>query len=121
MPIDYLIDEHIRSWLGDMLAREGVRRGNPIHFLDVGDHDAPSLGSTDPELLAWAAENGYVLVSMDKKTMSTHFANLLVAGNHSAGVFLVRRKTPLSVAIDFLMYAAIESSEGEWADSITYV
>ncbi len=47
--------------------------------------------ASDPELLAWAAEAGRVLVTHDRRTMPAHAARRLAAGDEIAGVIIVSR------------------------------
>jgi hypothetical protein len=121
VPIAFLIDEQLRDWLYDVLIRTALRRGKSITVVDVGDESAPPLGTPDPHLLDWCEQNGHVLVTLDKRTMPDHFRSHLTAGKHSHGVFIVKPDTSLSSAIEFLLYAAEESSNKEWVDSIIYI
>ena len=51
----------------------GVRRLEPAMDLQTAGH-AMLEGKADPEVLAWSADQGRVLVTHDQKTMPHHFA-----------------------------------------------
>lgn len=64
-----------------------------ITAYEVGMSKAP-----DPELLAWAAEAGRVLITHDRRTMPAHAARRLAAGDEIAGVIVVSRRIPYQSA-----------------------
>jgi len=71
--VRYLADENI-----DENIVNGVRRRQPnINFVtanDAGLHSVP-----DPLVLAYAAQEGRILVSFDKHTIPGHFAAFLAS------------------------------------------
>ncbi|MEH2277542.1 MAG: DUF5615 family PIN-like protein [Nostoc sp.] len=94
----------------------GVLRQEPT--IDFQTALAAGLeGVKDSEVLAIAAQQGRILVSHDRKTMPSEFAEFITT-NHSAGVIIVSQKLPVEVAIEeLLMIWAISSAE-EWVDRI---
>jgi len=70
------------------------------------------LGVPDDKVLEIAAREGRVLVSHDRKTMPTHFANF-IASQSSPGVFIVSKKLAIAEAADWLIlfWAATEADE----------
>ena len=46
------------------------------------------MKATDPQLLTWAAEEGRIIVTHDRKTMPGHAADLMGGGRISAGFLL---------------------------------
>ena len=83
---------------------------------EVGLSRAP-----DPELLRWAAEVGRVLVTHDRRTMPTHAARRLAAGDDIAGVIVVSRLIPISIAIDELEIAVMCSEQDEWKNLVRHI
>ncbi len=83
---------------------------------DVGMSEAP-----DPELLAWAAEAGRILVTHDRRTMPAHAARRLAAGDDIAGVIVVSRRIPISTAIDELEIAVLCSEPEEWQNLVRHI
>jgi len=77
--------------------------------------------ASDPELLAWAAEAGRVLVTHDRRTMPAHPTRGLAAGDDSAGIIVVSRRIPISVAIDELEIAVLCSEPEEWHNLVRHI
>lgn len=78
------------------------------------------LGIPDEQVLAIAAEEGRLLVSHDKKTMPTHFANF-VAAQSSPGLFIVSRKLSIAQATDWLILYWMATNTDEHFNLITYI
>jgi predicted nuclease of predicted toxin-antitoxin system len=93
---------------------EALRRRHPAIDFRSAD-DAGIRGLPDPEVLAYAAKEGRCLVSHDKKTMATHFANF-VASQHSPGVFLFAQEIPIGEAVEELLLVWETSEAEEWVD-----
>src|SRR5664279_1921826 len=87
--------------LDDAIVSGCIRRERAIDFLSA--HDAHLDGVPDPEVLALAAAEGRILVTSDLKTMPRHFGELLQGGGSSAGVFLVKQRTPVADVIEALL------------------
>jgi hypothetical protein len=83
---------------------------------EIGKSEAP-----DPELLAWAAEAGRVLVTHDRRTMPAHASRRLTAGDEIAGVIVVSRRIPISRAIDELEIAVMCSEQDEWKNLVRHI
>jgi Domain of unknown function (DUF5615) len=68
-------------------------------------------GVKDLDVLAIAAQQRPVLVSHDRKTMPSGFAEFITT-NQSAGVIIVSRKIPMEVVIEeLLLIWAVSSAE----------
>ncbi len=74
-------------------------------------------GVKDVEVLAIAAKQGRVLVSHDRKTMPSEFAEF-ISNNQSSGVIIVSRKLPIEIVIEELLLIWAVSSAEEWVDRI---
>ncbi|NOZ70422.1 MAG: hypothetical protein GXP38_00675 [Chloroflexi bacterium] len=98
----------------------GILRRNP-HVDIVRVQDVGLSGASDPEVLAWAAEENRVLLTHDVSTI-THFAYQRTSlGKTMPGVFEVARDVPLGVAIEDLLLIAEVSFEGEWEGQVRYL
>jgi uncharacterized protein DUF5615 len=75
----------------------------------------------DPELLAWAAENGRLLVTHDHHTMPGHVADRIAAGGQVAGVVIVPQQLQIRQAIDDLELIVTCSSADEWINIVRYL
>jgi predicted nuclease of predicted toxin-antitoxin system len=77
-------------------------------------------GVKDPEVLAIAGQQGRILVSHDRRTMPSEFAEFII--NHkSAGVIVVSRKIPIEVVIEELLMIWAVSGAEEWVDRIAKI
>jgi len=113
--VRFLADEDFNDWIV-----KGLLRREP--FIDF--ETVPGLGlrgTPDPALLAFATEQGRVLVSHDVSTMPAHFAAFLASGQHSPGLLLIRQTLPIAQAIEALYLVWEASSPNEWLDQIEYL
>ena len=92
-----------------------LRRESTIDFQTA--FAAGLEGVKDLEVLAIAAQQRRVLVSHDRKTMPSEFAEFITT-NQSAGVIIVSRKIPIEVVIEELLVIWAASSAEEWVDRI---
>lgn len=109
--IDHDLDQDI---LRGLLRR--VPDLDAVTAHEVGISEAP-----DPDLLAWAAEAGRVLVTHDRRTMPAHASARLAAGEDIAGVIIVSRKMPLGAAIDELEIVVSCSEPEEWQNLARHI
>jgi len=77
-------------------------------------------GIDDLGVLEIAASDSRVLVTHDKSTMPTHFAEF-VARKQSPGVLLARRGVKLSKVAEELVLIAEASEAEEWINRIAYI
>jgi hypothetical protein len=74
-------------------------------------------GVRNSEVLALAAQQERILVSHDRKTMPSAFAEWII-NNQSSGVIIVSRKLPVEVVIEELLLIWAVSSKAEWINRI---
>lgn len=112
-----LFDENVPE-----LVELAFRRRLPaVELLVVGKPEAPAKGTQDPQLLSWCASAGCVLLTLDRRTMSAHFAAFLAAGHRSAGVILAQGRANLNEVIEDLAIIVGASSAEEWIDRLEYL
>jgi hypothetical protein len=87
----------------------------------VGEEAELPLGTSDSELLLWAEQHGFVLISNDPRTMPRHFAAHLDADHHSPGVFLIALPASIPTILEALFYYADASDDEIWRDHILFV
>ena len=98
----------------------GMLRREPN--LDVARiQDVGLSGVDDPGILAWAAEEGRVLLTHDINTITKHAYQRIEAGLRMPGVFEVSLDAPLGQIIDDLLLLALFSLDNEWQNRIGYV
>ena len=56
----FLLDEHVNRAIQRQLRRLDAR----MEVLAIGDPGAPPAGTSDPDILGWLQENGYILVNV---------------------------------------------------------
>jgi predicted nuclease of predicted toxin-antitoxin system len=74
-------------------------------------------GIKDLEVLAIAAQQERILVSHDRRTMPSEFAEFIIS-NQSSGIIIVSRKVSVEVVIEELLLIWAASSAEEWVNRI---
>jgi len=122
MALRYLLDENLRGPLWAALERaNALRKDLALEIACVGDESDLPLGIADQEILRWANQHGFVLVSSDFRTMPQHLAAHLQAGLHCPGVFLVALPCPIPHLLEALFSYADDPAENVWRDQITFI
>src|ERR1035438_2904705 len=79
-------------------------------------------GTKDPALLEIVAEQGRILITQDRNTMTAHFWERLADGKSSPGLFVVPdQPAAIGDAIEWLLIVWTASQSEEWRDQIVYV
>lgn len=91
-----------------------VKRREPMVDFQTG-HEAGLTGMSDRAVLAFAADEGRVLVSHERKTMPGHFANF-IQHNASPGLLIVSQHLPVSAAAEELLLIWVASEAEEWTN-----
>jgi hypothetical protein len=121
MSLRYVLDEQLRGPLWNAILAHNGLGSYPIDVVRVGDVLDLPLGTDDPALLLWAEREGRLLITRDKSSMPGHVADHLYAGQHTPGVFIIRRHTTLRQVNSFLVAATYASDPAEWQDRIEYI
>ena len=101
------------------LVRGLLRRVPDLDIVRV--QDLGLTGVDDPTVLAWAAQEGRVLLTHDVTTL-THYAYARVEANQPMpGVFAVGRSVPTGRAIEDILLLAECSLPGEWEGQVRYL
>jgi hypothetical protein len=77
--------------------------------------------ATDLELLTWAAKEGRIIVTHDRKTMPGHAAALMNEGENIAGLFVVPRSMPMHQVLEDLELMITCSEMDEWVNVIRFL
>jgi Domain of unknown function (DUF5615) len=121
MAIRYLIDENARGVLWHAIVRHNAVSTEPVDVVCVGDLDDLPLASADPDILRWAEREGRVLITLDYHAMPAYLVDLLDAGGHVPGMFLIRRGSRIRDLVDWLALVAQSDDEHQWRDRVVYV
>lgn len=94
----------------------------PIEIACIGEYGAPRLARLDADILIWAEQQGYVVVSGDViKTMPETLAKHLRNGRHLPGIFLIHLPGSIPQLMEALLYYITESEEDEWRDALVHI
>ena len=110
-----LIDQDLDHDILRALMRR-LPRLDAVTAFEVGMAEAP-----DTQLLTWAAREGRVVVTHDRRTMPAHAADLIKAGKDISGLFVVPRGMQLRQAIEDLELLIACSDNAEWVNVIRYL
>jgi hypothetical protein len=117
MAIKYLLDEHI-----PLSYRTQILRHYPqLQVWVIGDPNAPPKGTSDPDILCWCEENGFLLITNNRKTMPVHLAAHLALGRHSPGIFIINEDMTMGQIIEELSLIAEAAFEDEYTDRISFM
>jgi hypothetical protein len=121
MAIRYLLDANARGMLWHAIVRHNATSPEPLDVVCVGDLDDLPLASPDPNILRWAEREGRVLVTSDYRTMPAYLSDLLQAGGHLPGMFLIRRRSRIRDLVAWLALAAKSGDDDQWRDRVLYI
>jgi hypothetical protein len=98
----------------------GLLRRRP-EFDIVRVQDVGLSGWSDADVLAWAAQEGRVLLTHDVTTMRRYVDERVDAGLSMPGVFAVSQQRPITQVIEDILLLAECSLEGEWEGQIQFL
>ncbi len=98
----------------------GLHRVEPtIEFVrarEVSMHDRP-----DPEVLAFAAHEGFIVVTHDARTMIGHAWARVRDGLPMPGLLIARQELGIGPMIDDLLLIALTSEAEQWRQRVEYL
>ncbi|MEG5083863.1 DUF5615 family PIN-like protein [Microcoleus sp. AT8-B4] len=117
MSLNYLLDENVDpTYKAEILTR------NPnLIIWSVGEPEAPSLGTLDPEIIKWCEEYNFILVTNNRKSMPVHLTDHLAEGHHIPGIFILNSKLSIGQNIRQLIFIAEASFNDEYQDQIVHL
>ncbi len=113
----YLLDEHIAPSYRAQLLRAAP---DLVVWL-IGDPGAPPRGTLDPEILIWCEENGFILVTNNRRSMPRHLSDHLATGHHVPGILVITPAMSMGDLIDKLILIAGTSKDDEYQDLLLYL
>jgi hypothetical protein len=105
--------------LNEQIIDGALRREPTLEFARVRDIGPADL--SDPELLSWAASNGFVIVSHDVNTMTAYAYDRIEKGEPMAGLLLVSQFEPIGAVIESLVLISSASEAEEWHDTVAFL
>jgi uncharacterized protein DUF5615 len=98
----------------------GLRAALPeIDIVRVQDTD--KIASPAPELLAWAAEQGRILLSHDVQTLAGYAYDRVHRGLPMSGIIVVRISQSISTTIEELSLLIGASTPDEFENQVRYI
>lgn len=98
----------------------GVQRAAPDADI-VRVQDTPLYGAPDPEVLAWAAEEGRILLTYDNETMVGFAGDRLEAELPMPGLIVARESIPIGQVVADLLVILGASDPAEWENVISFL
>ncbi|MBL8188748.1 MAG: DUF5615 family PIN-like protein [Acidobacteria bacterium] len=96
-----------------------IRRREPGLNIQTA-HEADLEGVLDSEVLRLAAENGRLLLTADRATMPTHFAQF-ISSSDSPGVIIIPPHLSVRNAAQAIINLWAEQEAEEWKNRIAYL
>ncbi|HEU5343694.1 MAG TPA: DUF5615 family PIN-like protein [Ktedonobacterales bacterium] len=106
----FLVDEN--SWRDALI--NGLKARNPeIDILHVGDSNAPSHQTHDPDILLYCERERRMLITRDWRTMPVHIRNHFASAHHHWGVLYLRPGHTIGEYLTYLelLWSASEAEE----------
>ena len=100
------------------IVRGLLRRQTTLNIVRL--QDVKLSGAEDSVVLAWAAQEGRVLLTHDVSTITRYAYERIQAGQSMPGVFEVSRKLPVGSAIEEILLLTECSVEREWEGQVRY-
>ena len=113
----FLLDEHISK----AIQRQLRRMDTNLDVLAIGDQGAPATGTSDPDILLWIEENGYILVTENRSTIPVHIRDHYASGHQFPGVFWIRPGTEMGAVINELYIIWMASDAEDYRNSTFYI
>jgi len=111
----FLCDHDLNEHLID-----GLLRREPAVDI-VRARDVGMGGRPDSEVLEYASTQEMIDISHDVNTMTGQAYARLAAGQHVAGVLMVRQSDPIGPAIDSLVLIWSASEAEEWIGQVAFL
>lgn len=112
-----MLDENLPPRL-----KVALLRLNPaIDILRVGELDAPTFGTLDPEVLTYLEQSRRLLVTDNRTSMPAHIEEHWANGGHIWGLFWIRPKTPIGQLTQELLLVWETTEAQEWFDRLEWI
>jgi Domain of unknown function (DUF5615) len=104
----------------DANVHDGIIRGlRKVPGIDLTRvQEALPEGTSDPDILNWAAAESRVLITCDKKTMIGFASQRFAEGNKVSGLIVMSQKMPIGSAIEGICRIAESMTEQEMQDQL---
>jgi hypothetical protein len=93
----------------------------PLDIVRIGDPGCLPLGAPDDEILAWAADQHRILISLDARTLGRALAERLAGHESSPGVILIWDRQSVANIVDLLLLITHASEAKEWENTLRWL
>jgi predicted nuclease of predicted toxin-antitoxin system len=108
----FLADENFEG----AIYRGLLRRSPDLDIVRVQD---VGLSRThDPEILAWASDEGRIMLTHDRRTMPGFAYERMATGESIASIIVMRATIPVSEAIEDILLINACSTADEWVNQV---
>ncbi len=122
MSLKLLLDENLRhDSIWSAIVNRNAISGSSLDIVRVGDEGMPALSTEDDALLAWAAANDRILVSLDEKSLPVEMKRRRETAQRSPGVILLRKDLTAAQIVDLLELVIHATEPEEWADTCRWL
>lgn len=83
--------------------------------------DTEIYQAEDPQVLAWAAEHDFIVLTYDVNTMIQHAYERVRNGQSMPGVLAIRQNAAIGEIMDDLLMIIYASTEEEWENQVTFL
>lgn len=84
--------------------------------------DAGLRTAEDPDVLAWAATEGRILLTHDRRTMTGFAYQRVTTGLPMPGVFVIRnRPNQIGQMVEAILVPVLCSEQEEWKDQVQFL
>jgi predicted nuclease of predicted toxin-antitoxin system len=114
----------VLSFLADENFHRAIVRGLLLRQPDldvVRVQEVGLMGADDPTVLAWAAQEGRLLLTHDQATVPDFAWARIAAGLPMPGVVRVPDTMSFAEAIEAILLVAVGSHEGEWESRVLHL
>ena len=117
MTIRYLIDENLDPLYKAQLL---IKKPDLVVYA-IGDPGTPPKSTLDPEILCWCEENGFILITNNRKSMPIHLAKHLSRERHIPGIITLNLEMSIGATVEDLILIAEMDMPDDYLDHIEYL
>jgi predicted nuclease of predicted toxin-antitoxin system len=103
----------------DDIVRGLLRRQAEIDI--VCARDVGLTTAEDARILAWAAENGRIVLTHDRATMPDFAFERVAAAQPMPGLFVLSNRLPVGKAIEEILLAIACTQQAEWTGLVAHL
>jgi predicted nuclease of predicted toxin-antitoxin system len=113
--VKFLADEN----LDNDILRGLLRRRPALDIVRV--QDVECAGAEDPAVLAWAANDGRLVLTHDAATMVRYAYERVDRGEAVPGVVIIRQALAIAAVIEEVLLLVDASDAAEWAGRVVFL